>query len=139
MLHRTRDRCPKVVPPTAQPRNHAGRSRLGERVALYARCRTDELRLRLCGQDDPGVDVTTGAETARLVAHAGTVSALCQLSDGWLASSSWDNTIRLWDVASGAEGARIEVDALVRAIAALAPKLIVAGDQRWLRWLEVVD
>jgi WD40 repeat protein len=96
-------------------------------------------RLRLCGQDDPGVDVTTGAETARLVAHAGTVSALCQLSDGWLASSSWDNTIRLWDVASGAEGARIEVDALVRAIAALAPKLIVAGDQRGLRWLEVVD
>ena len=50
----------------------------------------------------------TGAETARLEGHSGRVAALCLLPDGRLASGSWDNTIRLWDVATGAETARLE-------------------------------
>ena len=48
-----------------------------------------------------------GVETARLEGHSNEVAALCLLSDG-LASGSWDNTIRLWDAATGAETARLE-------------------------------
>jgi WD40 repeat protein len=36
------------------------------------------------------------------------VTALCLLPDGRLASGADDNTIRLWDVTSGAETARLE-------------------------------
>ena len=51
-----------------------------------------------------------------------------------------DNTIRLWDVATGAETARLELDAPVRAIVAPGPNLIVAGDALGrLHWLEVRD
>ena len=49
-----------------------------------------------------------GAETARLEGHSERVTALCVLPDGRLASGSYDNTIRLWDVATGAETARLE-------------------------------
>jgi WD40 repeat protein len=40
-------------------------------------------------------DVTTGAETARLEGHSGSISALCVLLDGRLASGSYD--LRLCD------------------------------------------
>ena len=46
-----------------------------------------------------------GAETARLEGHSSLVAALCMLPDGRLASGSYDNTIRLWDVTAGAETA----------------------------------
>ena len=54
----------------------------------------------------------TGAETARLPRQPRSINALCSLPDGRLATSYWDNHISLWDVASGAEVARIERDLL---------------------------
>ena len=62
------------------------------------------------------------------------------LTNGRLASGSYDNTIRLWDAATGAETARLELDAPVTALAAIAPNRLVAGDGLGLlHWLEVVD
>ena len=49
----------------------------------------------------------------RLERHSDWVSALCVLPDGRLASGSHDRTIRLWDVATGAETVRLEADALL--------------------------
>jgi WD40 repeat protein len=49
-----------------------------------------------------------GAETARLEGHAAWVTSLCLLADGRLVSGSQDNTIRLWDMAMGAETACLE-------------------------------
>ena len=84
-------------------------------------------------------DVAAGSWTTRLKRHTASVNALCLLLDGRLASGSDDHTIRLWDVATGAETARLELDAAVRAIVAIAPDLLIAGDQHGLHWLEVLD
>jgi WD40 repeat protein len=54
------------------------------------------------------LDPSTSAETTRGKGHSRSVSALCVLPDGRLASSSWDNTIRLWDLTTGAETACFE-------------------------------
>jgi hypothetical protein len=49
-------------------------------------------------------------------------------------------SVRLWDVVTGAETARLELDAAIQAIAVIAPNRIVAGDQLGRRhWLEVMD
>jgi WD40 repeat protein len=71
--------------------------------------------------------VTTGAETARLKGHSGSINALCVLPDGRLASGFEDGTIRLWDVARGTEAARLEGHSSW--VRALAPAQLVApGD-----------
>jgi NB-ARC domain/TIR domain/WD domain, G-beta repeat/APAF-1 helical domain len=72
-----------------------------------------------------------GAETARLQGHSRAVNALCVLPDGRLASGSRDNTIRLWDVTSGAETASLEDFGAVAALCVLpgggAPRTIRSG------------
>ncbi|MXX57677.1 MAG: hypothetical protein F4Z37_01465, partial [Rhodothermaceae bacterium] len=55
--------------------------------------------------------MTTGAETRLFVGHANEVTSVAYSPDGnHVASGSFDGTIRLWDIASGAEAGRIEVD-----------------------------
>jgi WD domain, G-beta repeat/APAF-1 helical domain len=49
-----------------------------------------------------------GAELPRLEGHGGGVNALAVLPDGRLASGSYDNTIRLWDLKTGQEAGRLE-------------------------------
>jgi WD40 repeat protein len=50
------------------------------------------------------------------------------LPDGRLASGSYDNTIRLWDVKAGTEGARLEVDASVLCLVTESDRRLIAGD-----------
>jgi WD40 repeat protein len=57
-----------------------------------------------------------------------------------LASGSYDNTIRLWDATKNIEVARLELEAPVNALVAVAPNRLVAGDATGLlHWLEVLD
>ena len=66
--------------------------------------------------------------------------ALALLPDGRLASGSWDNTVRLWDMNTGAEITRLEVDAAVFCLTALPEGGLVAGDNSGrLHWLEILD
>jgi WD40 repeat protein len=70
----------------------------------------------------------------------GLVVALAVLPDGRLASGSSDNTVRIWDVKSGAEITRLEVDGGVRCLVALQNARVVAGDALGrLNWLEILD
>jgi WD40 repeat protein len=85
-------------------------------------------------------DVKTGAVTTRLQGHSGLVGALCVLPDGRLASGSRDHTIRLWDITTAREIARLEVDASVTCLAALPGGRLVAGDEIGrLHWLNTED
>jgi WD40 repeat protein len=84
-------------------------------------------------------DMKSGAETVLLQGHTNGVNALALLPDGCLASGSYDNTIRLWDVDRAKEIACLEVDAGVLSLAALPDGNLVAGDDICrLHWLEIV-
>ena len=79
----------------------------------------------------------TGIQTRRYSKPS--VAALCLLPDRLLAAGSDHETIRLYDVATGGEVARLELDALVIALVALGPNRRVAGDELGLlHWLEVL-
>ena len=83
--------------------------------------------------------MTSDAEIARLEGHSDWIRALCVLPDGRLASGSSDNTIRLWDVKTGAESARLEIDAGVGCLVALLDGRLVAGPANGrLVWLEII-
>ena len=46
----------------------------------------------------------------------------------------------MWDLTTGVETVRFELDAAVKALAAIAPNTIVAGDELGLlHWLGVLD
>ena len=78
-------------------------------------------------------DLTSGAETPRFDDHAAFqhagrrpplhrgIEALALLPDGRLASASWDGSIRLWDLTSGTETARLEGHYVDQGVMALAP------------------
>jgi WD40 repeat protein len=56
------------------------------------------------------------------------------------ASGAWGTTIRLWDLNTGAETARLETDALYSCMSAMSAGRVVGGDNLGrLHWLEVVD
>ena len=81
-----------------------------------------------------------GAESARLEGHSGWgwVSALCVLPDGRLASGSSDNTIRLWDVKTGAESALLEGHSgFVTALCVLPDGRLASGS--WDRTIRLWD
>ena len=50
-----------------------------------------------------------GAESARLEGHTSSITALCVLPDGRLASGSNDDMILVWDVTTGDRSARLDV------------------------------
>jgi WD40 repeat protein len=71
--------------------------------------------------------VATGREQAILEGHKGGVGAVAVAPDGsWLASGSWDGTVRIWDVATGRERAILEGHTNFVSAVAVAP------DGSWL-------
>jgi WD40 repeat protein len=78
-------------------------------------------------------------ETARCIGPADLVHALAVVADGRLASGSRDGTIRLWDVMTGADAARLNSnDAKVYSLAVLPDGRLASGaaDRCRLRWSE---
>ena len=69
----------------------------------------------------------TGDQTL-LEGHTDEITALVSLPSGWLASASYDNTIRVWDRAIKAEIIRLDLDAAISSMMALPGGRLVAGD-----------
>jgi WD40 repeat protein len=68
-----------------------------------------------------------GAESARLEGHSDTVSALCMMADGRLASGGSDGTIRLWDIATAVETCCLRVTEPVTSLCLLRDGDIMVG------------
>ena len=63
------------------------------------------------------------------------------LPDGRRAlSASWDNTLKLWDIKTGAQVARFTCDAIATCCAVIDAHRLVGGDRLGrLHWLELVE
>jgi WD40 repeat protein len=63
-----------------------------------------------------------------LTGHANVVEAVAVAPDGsWLASGSWDGTVRIWDAVTGHVQALMRVDSDIRACSWLSSDAVVIG------------
>jgi len=86
----------------------------------------------------PKFDATRRREASR--GHSDSVASLAVLPDGRRASSSSDDTIRLWEIAARREIAPLRSTARSVASTALSDSRLVAGaDLGSLHWLEIGD
>jgi WD40 repeat protein len=71
----------------------------------------------------------SGEEIGTLKGHEGPVWAFARVSPHWVISGSGDRTLRLWDLRTRTEVARLDVDTIITAIARVpGASTIVAGD-----------
>lgn len=80
------------------------KARLGKGWVTQIKFSPDGTRLAVAGSIGIWIyDAQTSQEIALLTGHTATVWSISFSADGkMLASASWDSTIRLWDVATGA-------------------------------------
>jgi WD40 repeat protein len=85
-------------------------------------------------------EVATGAIRATLVGHTGPVTGVAIAPDGtWLATTSSDRTVRIWDSRTGANTASMRVSGALAAIA-ISPRtstLYVTGARLYRFDIEV--
>ena len=76
-------------------------------------------------------DSATGAEIAALEGHKGNITRLASSPDGkYLATSSYDKTVRIWDADTGKPGPVLSHDAVMRQLSfnSKGTRLATAGD-----------
>jgi WD40 repeat protein len=83
-------------------------------------------------------DVESGIIIRRFQAHRDVVAAIAVLLDGYRAlSASWDGTLGLWDLETGAELRRLECSAIAIAVLPDGRRALSVGDHLLLWDLEM--
>ena len=91
------------------------------------------------GWEDGAIWLLHDEIVTELAGHSNRVEALIALPNGRLASAGWDNSIRLWDLATNEEICGLEADAPIFSLVAFSDGRFVAGDAIGrLLWLEIV-